>query len=329
LPIFEYARVFYHWRLKNNTRVPYVPEDISLEVTNVCNFRCKFCPQSLPSHQELAPKRFLSKEQAETIFRALRDGGVKTKTIHYTLDGEPFSNRKFHEICEGGRDFGFTTAIFSTNGFFCTKNRLEELPSGVNYVLCIDFCDDRKYFESYRGTPNSWQTVLSNILTAADTLSDITFRLTDISSFTIRDAKELAMRYEALKTRFAKYQSVTVGQRIFHNATGLIHIDGKPPSKIYHLCPYPWTSLVIASNGDVVACCRDLQHRTVLGNLLGESLQQIWNGDRMQAMRAALVMKLPETISACAGCDLPYDSAKFSAKHLVRTAVKRLNILGK
>jgi radical SAM protein with 4Fe4S-binding SPASM domain len=328
LPLLEYAKAFYHWRLKGIRRVPYVPEDIALEVTNVCNFRCKFCPQSLPSHQLLAPNRFLSKSDATTIFKALRDGGVKSKTIHYTLDGEPFSNRKFNEICEAGRDHGFTTAIFSTNGFFCTPGRLKELPSGVKYVLCIDFCDDRSYFESYRGTPNSWQVVLSNILSSADRISDTTFRITDISSFTIRDPHELQNRYDALKARFAKHKSVKVGQRIFHNATGLIQINGKAPSKKYHRCPYPWTSMVIASNGDVVACCRDLEHRTVLGNLLNQSLEAVWNGEPMQAMREALVKQLPDTISACAGCDLPYDSGKFSAKHLVTTAVTRLNVLG-
>lgn len=120
------------------------------------------------------------------------------------------------------------------------------------------------------------------------------------------------------------------GSRSFHNATG--HVDGirehkQASASGYNLCPYPWTSLVVASNGDVVACCRDLQHKTVLGNLLEQELDKIWNNRAYQALRLALKEERPACAAACANCDMPFDTGKFKLSHLVRTAVNRLGIL--
>ena len=56
----NYGRVFYHWRLKRSTRLPYLPEDISIELTNTCNFRCAFCPQSDPEHFNIVTRSTLS-----------------------------------------------------------------------------------------------------------------------------------------------------------------------------------------------------------------------------------------------------------------------------
>jgi len=93
------------------------------------------------------------------------------------------------------------------------------------------------------------------------------------------------------------------------------------------VCPYPWYSMSIASNGDVVACCRDLEHQSVMGNLFEQSLAEIWNGKAFQEMRRDLAAERPDRQSACAGCDMPWDDSKFSMENLVATARNRLLLL--
>ena len=119
---------------------------------------------------------------------------------------------------------------------------------------------------------------------------------------------------------------ITYRTRTFHNATGFLNLKKNNPKKTYHLCPYPWTTLRIASNGDIVACCRDLRHETVLGNLNEDSVENIWNGGAMQDLRAALLAKEPERIKACNGCDLPYDDTKFTVKNLFLAAKGRMQL---
>jgi radical SAM protein with 4Fe4S-binding SPASM domain len=51
-------------------------------------------------------------------------------------------------------------------------------------------------------------------------------------------------------------------------------------------CYAPFVSMYFHTNGDVVACCKSAHHR--LGNITRERLRDIWTGERMAAMRAAL-----------------------------------------
>lgn len=327
--LWHYARVFYNWQIRKQARVAYMPEDVSIEITNVCNFKCAFCPQSDPNHHNIVPKSYIDPETAEAILRKLRDGGVRTNVIHWTHDGEPFMNKKFHEICAKGLQHGFNNMYFATNGMLCTDDRVRQLPKkDCKYTFTIDYCFDKEFYESVRGTRNSWLSVKNNVtnILENDELSHISIELTDISAFGIDDRDLVIANRDGLKGLFPASNRLKVFTKTFHNATGFLP-SKKKASGAYNLCPYPWTSLSVASNGDVVACCRDLQHKTVLGNLMQQSLPEIWNGEPMMVLRRNLIDRTPEKSAACQGCDLPYDMDKFSWRNIIKTARGRLQLL--
>jgi radical SAM protein with 4Fe4S-binding SPASM domain len=306
-----------------------VPEDISIEITNVCNFRCVFCPQSDPRHHDIVPKSYLTPERAETLLRRLRDGGVRTACIHWTHDGEPFMYGGFHEICAAGVRHGFNRMYFATNGMLCTPARLDRLPvDDCRYTFTIDFSSDEEMFERLRGTPGSWQRVKDNVteILRRESCRHIRVELREISSFSEPDPQINAARVRHLKSMFPRSDRLNVYSKAFHNACGVLTkwLPERPGR--YHLCPYPWTSLSVASTGDVVACSRDLRRQTVLGNLLEQPLEQIWNGPAMQEMRENLLAQRPDANGACAGCDMPYGGEKFTAANIYRTLRGRLRL---
>ncbi|MAI80683.1 MAG: radical SAM protein [Deltaproteobacteria bacterium] len=327
--LYGALRLFYHWAIRRSEVLPYLPQEISIEPTNRCNFTCSFCPQSNPDHFAEIPASALTPEGVEKILRKLRAEGVRGDLLHWTLDGEPFMNKRFHENLRVARDYGFTTFHFATNGMLLTPHRLHQLPrEGVKFAMTPDFCSDEAYFEDVRGTKGSWKVVLENLRTAlADQdLDHIEFKVTDISSFKIRDADELEKRFKALKALFPESERISFHQRVFHNASGTMEsrIESREG---YRLCPYPWYTMFIAHNGDAVACCRDLEHQTVLGNLFEQDVMEIWNGEKYQALRRDLVEKHPEKQAACKGCDMPYDGDKFTIKNFAKTAVHRMMLL--
>jgi radical SAM protein with 4Fe4S-binding SPASM domain len=63
-------------------------------------------------------------------------------------------------------------------------------------------------------------------------------------------------------------------------------------------CYAPFVSLYFHSNGDVVACCKSTHHR--LGNVARQRLPEIWSGERVAALRAAL--RRYELGAACRFC---------------------------
>ncbi|NQT13238.1 MAG: SPASM domain-containing protein [Planctomycetes bacterium] len=241
-------------------------------------------------------------------------------------------NKRFAELVHISAKYGFTNSCFASNGMLCTVKRLLEFPlDKVRLNITIDFCADKTYFEEVRGTHNSWDQVSSNVkaILQDPRTQNVGVELTDITSFSEKDPKKLAQAFQALKQMFGQHENIKYVTRTFHNATGFISSEPPDRKQKYHLCPYPWTHFRIASNGDVVICCRDLDHKTVLGNLKTQSVSEIWIGEPMLRARRCLLDKTPELVAACKGCDLPYDDTKFSLKNLCRAAVGRMQILSK
>jgi MoaA/NifB/PqqE/SkfB family radical SAM enzyme len=75
----------------------------------------------------------------------------------------------------------------------------------------------------------------------------------------------------------------------------------------WSLCRRPWSLMYVTAHGRVLPCCiapfsmRGYDSFT-LGDATQHSLREIWNGDRYQAFRTALLSDRPPT--ACAGCGL-------------------------
>lgn len=307
----------------------YSPEYVALEVTNVCNFKCAFCPQSDPSHHLKVSKTLLSADDCRLFLEKIRNAGIRTNLMHWTLDGEPFMHRDFAKLVEISAEFGFTNTYFASNGVLCTARRLLEFPlDRVRLNIAIDFCSDKSYFEEVRGTPGSWERVRENVASIVkdDRLQSVRIDVTDISSFSEREPDELKRRFNKLQGLFDASDRLRYRRRTFHNATGFLNrrTEGR-----YHVCPYPWTHLRIASNGDVVPCCRDLQHKTVLGNLKEQSVEDIWNGQAMTGLRRNLLDGEPNRIAACRECDMPWDADKFALKNLYQTAKGRMQLFAK
>ena len=75
----------------------------------------------------------------------------------------------------------------------------------------------------------------------------------------------------------------------------------------WSLCRRPWTLMYFTAHGRAIPCCiapfsmRGYDSFT-LGDATQQSLREIWNGERYQAFRSALLSDTPSP--ACAGCGL-------------------------
>jgi MoaA/NifB/PqqE/SkfB family radical SAM enzyme len=330
--VLFYSRAFLNMHVFRKQRLSYMPEYIAIEVTNVCNFKCAFCPQIDPKHHELVPKSYLKLDDCELFLRKIRDAGITTDLMHWTLDGEPFMNDQFSELVGLSAKYGFTNTYFASNGMLCSVERLLDFPlDRVRLNIAIDFCANKEYFENVRGTKRSWDRVRANIesILADPRTQNVGLELTDISSYSESDPDRLRESFMALQLLFGVHKNINFRTRTFHNATGFLSRKPKNTNSKYHICPYPWTHFRIASNGEVVICCRDLQHKTVLGNLKSQSVAEIWNGIPMLTARRGLLEENPGQIGACRGCDLPYDDSKFTFQNLYRAARGRMQLFAK
>jgi radical SAM protein with 4Fe4S-binding SPASM domain len=63
----------------------------------------------------------------------------------------------------------------------------------------------------------------------------------------------------------------------------------KPRITPRNSCPWIYYSLTVQVNGDVVPCCRDPKGQYIMGNLLRQDLDEIWNGKKFQDFRKKLL----------------------------------------
>jgi MoaA/NifB/PqqE/SkfB family radical SAM enzyme len=71
----------------------------------------------------------------------------------------------------------------------------------------------------------------------------------------------------------------------------------RPERRGHRLCGDPWVSAAVFGNGDVAACCVP---GMTMGNLHQQSMEEIWNGERYQALRRTV--NSPNPPAPCGAC---------------------------
>jgi radical SAM protein with 4Fe4S-binding SPASM domain len=300
------------------------PFHLVLELTNLCNANCVFCPYS----QQTRPHERMS----EAVFRkavadyiAMGGGSVDlTPTV-----GDPLIHPKFVEWVRYLRSHRQIDRItLATNGILLDKHGVEEiLDSGISRLnISLAGFDRQMYRRIYR--TDAYRKVLANIerLLAANSARSepVTIFLClrpDRPEEEVLASPDLQplLKYHP-KIRFAGVFSRSGGQ-----------IDELPPGmelappvteKKTLPCRATYMALVVQSNGDVQVCgCESAINapELVVGNIERQSLQEIWRGERLRALRESF--RDGGLNTNCAKCDYYYKPPGFHTAEM-RTMAK-------
>lgn len=66
-------------------------------------------------------------------------------------------------------------------------------------------------------------------------------------------------------------------------------------------CNYPFRKLAISAEGNIILCCNDYTYKTNFGNVVSETLSNIWNSEALNNYRNSLLNEIRDGI--CNGCD--------------------------
>ena len=80
--------------------------------------------------------------------------------------------------------------------------------------------------------------------------------------------------------------------------------DRKTPVVRTNTCANLWRKMTIFWNGDVTMCCEDVDGDWILGNLNEQSISEIWNSDKILAIKRVHKQKKFENIPLCYTCDM-------------------------
>ncbi|MBE6978377.1 MAG: radical SAM protein [Ruminococcaceae bacterium] len=238
---------------------------VYLEISNICNLQCSFCPGT----------RRQPKVMQSDIFRQiLTKLQPWTDYLYFHLMGEPLCHPNLESYLAMARDMGFKV-ILTTNGTLLAKQQDMLLRSGVHKVNislhAFEANDLAVSFESY----------LSDCFRfgqAAQGTCIVSYRLWNHGG-----AEELNDGIlNAMKTFFPdewvqEPRGIRIGQRIY-----LEHGDkfdwpdhSAPEGSDRVFCYGLRDQIGVLCDGTVVPCCLDHEGDLSLGNLLNEDLEDI------------------------------------------------------
>lgn len=133
------------------------------------------------------------------------------------------------------------------------------------------------------------------------------------------DAPELPQNMEQLR-QVCRERQVPLEKISFHlrNRRELLTTRaGTAPNRdtplpVRSLCPLPFSQMIIRPDGKVSQCCNDALGQMTLGDLTVQTIEKVWYGEALEALRATMLNGGRQSCGLCRSCDtiftsLPYE----------------------
>jgi radical SAM protein with 4Fe4S-binding SPASM domain len=297
--------------VRRANRIAGRPMNITIEPTNVCNLKCPVCETGAGILGR--PKAFMSYDQFKIIIDKI---APHTNTLMFYYMGEAFLNKSAYDMIRYAKDQGIPFVTTCTNGDVIDPGRLVD--SGIDEVSFQIGGITQETHQTYR-VGSHLDKVLENL---QETVRQRNARRPGMQincGFILMKHNEHEIAgFMALMKQMQVDAALVVDPcvRTMDQAREFLPRDPshwyydpeafeqgilKPKVVPENDCPWIYYSLAIQVNGDVVPCCRDATGNFVMGNLLRQDLDQIWNGEKFRKFRARLLQK-QRSISICRLC---------------------------
>ena len=247
---------------------------VYVEITNLCNRNCSFCPGTV------RPPKMLTVDQFRTIAEKLRG---TTKYLYSHLMGEPLTHPGLPEMIGAATELGFKSAI-TTNGTLLPQRGQALIDAGI-YKVNISVHS----FEE--GSEEDYVNYISGCLDFAKRAGQagtlVVLRLWNNGCDEGRNDRTIGMIHDAFPGEWVvSPRGTKVGEKVYlEHADRFSWPDMEADDQGDSVFCYGLRDhFGILSDGRVVPCCLDREGEITLGNLFEEEIGEILNSSRAKAM---------------------------------------------
>jgi len=235
--------------IKDYKGIP-LPTWIELSLIDVCNRSCSFCPKSDDS---IAPDTYMkmSRNLIDKLYKDL-------KKINYNGSialcgyGEPLLHKDIIYITEKLSKVANVEIV--TNGDVLNPKMLKKLYDAKAGRCLISMYDGPEQIDKFKK---------------------------------IIHASKVPEDFAILRDRWYD-DTQNFGVKLT-NRTGTVKIGNQLENPVHGYCYYPSYQFLIEWNGDIFLCPQDWQRRRAMGNMMQESIFDIWTGNAMTKYRKNLL----------------------------------------
>lgn len=249
-----------------------------IEITNICNLRCEFCPGTKRDKREMSEPEF------RTIAEKLR-GTVKY--LYFHVMGEPLLHGEITKFLDIAKELGFRVCL-TTNGTLLGRRGRELLSHSALHKVSVSLhsmegngiSDLRSYLEDV------WEFSAN----AAESGVIVALRLWNIGGADEKNGEILAFLEEKLGAAPLTMPQPRDGswklrEKIYlEQAERFEWPDLAAGEAEVRFCLGLRQQIAVLCDGTVVPCCLDHEGDIPLGNLLTQELNTILNSPRAKAL---------------------------------------------
>ncbi len=275
---------------------------VYVEITNVCNLACDFCPGTRRE------KRFLSPEEFRVIAEKLRG---HTRYLYFHVMGEPLLHPQLSQLLAIAHQLGFRVCL-TTNGTLLPRQAETLLSAPALHKVSVSL---HSFEGNGGGDMTDYLAQVWDFCAAAAAKGVLcALRLWNEGGAETRNSEIL--RFLSTKTG-ADVESLPrdsvgnrrVGERLYLESAR--KFDWPSPEAAQgdvQFCHALRQQLAVLCDGTAVPCCLDGEGRMPLGNLFDQSLPEILSAPRAQAIRDGFSRRCPSE-ELCRRCGY---AARFS-----------------
>lgn len=284
-----------------------IPNNIMVEVTNICNLRCKMC-----YNQHMKRKKgFMSFSLFKNIVNQAYELDIENMGLYTT--GESFLHPQIFEFIKYAKDKGIKYVYITTNGQALDGEKINKIfESGLDSIkFSIDAGNKEKYEEFKINA--SWDKLIDTIVKIRKIRDNKKSNLRIFASFIVmKDNFKDLIEYRNIFSNLIDETMFTLignqGTQVNVNNFYPKHIISSIqkyilPKEEWHPCNLLWNRFIVTYEGYLTICCIDFENKLIYGDLNKESLKTCWNNAKMKQYREIHKLKQFEKLPLCFNCD--------------------------
>jgi radical SAM protein with 4Fe4S-binding SPASM domain len=309
------------------------PTIFNIETTNYCNMTCVMCPRtifmkrknvwiedgvfekvlsSIKPYEKKELEEFWSWLENNTSFdhKEISENGFYFSIVSRCLIlhgyGEPFLDKFLIKRIQLCKEKNIPTYFSCTPATMTIEKATEAMQAGLNVLkFSLDAMDDES-IKSIRGKKANYDESIEKILSLIEIKNKNNFQTIFVPCMISFKKDEKSIELQKKFLNFWKDKDVYAYIKSQDNRW-LFEQDKNLNNNSHYAkqyCEYPWTSLTVMADGNVVPCTQISNNEIVLGNIKDNTLEEIWNGKNYQEFRKMHISgKFPDNHKCKKSCD--------------------------
>ena len=287
-----------------------LPRYLDIELTNICNFQCRFCPTGTKSTNRM--KGYMPDSVVDAIAENVRKYHIPG--VRFIMWGEPTLHPKYIDIMKIIKNAGAKIHI-NTNGSLLDDVQVRELLKIPVDSIKFSFqgADDKTYNEMRKG--GDYQSLIKKVRMvremrdeyASPTYIQISTTLTTESAEQVKnfqhDVENACDFYNIGHTllNHLNVENMNIDEEEKKKIKAL-HEQETIRHKYQEVCAEAFDKLCVYWNGDVTLCCSDYDNFMIVGNILDMDVQEIFTSRAADSYRKVIADKQYGRIKCCSTC---------------------------